>query len=555
MSTVQRLLIVLLLIVCSSQAASAADGTATLGEDPRPYAVILSSNTRKGIGDDWVSDQFGFAYMQNVQKGSPQTDYCYTNPRAGSSATLKAIDGTASPENPEVIERDVGASGPNSVVFEGRTGDCYYLVMGTYSGGTGGFGGETSHWYSEFDTNESPTSPHFVVTIEERYCEADDRFPIDSAPTKIVVELQHAGGIEGAIYFRLYQMSLPDADLGNDGAILFPDSDDDGTFSCMHSVYKDNQSEVYAVGMVKGKVSVIAIETDENGNPLSQPPIPATAVKDGLLSGTSGAGASMQMTSPSVRTETVSAIVPINVNIVLTLDDGPVPRVLEEEKSRTAIALDLLAERDIKAAFFVQTHVKVPVRGGTEAGGVLIGRQGVDGHTSAIHTGSDTDHVPHQTRVQQPAYDANDDGVIDANDGQNALESDLIRAKLRIVKLTGVAAKYVRSPGGGRNEDTRAAYARQGLKFIHWDIDSTDSKRRVTVREVRDALKREVAKQIKDNKKVDLVILFHDVKVPTCVNLGAYIDAIKLGAQDANAQVVFPDTRAKLEAILDRWTE
>lgn len=259
MRTVQRLLLVLLLIICSSQAASAADGMATLGEDPRPYAVILSSNVQK-IPDvsNWVSGQFGFAYMQDVQKGSSQTDYCYTQPRAGSSATLKALDGVASPENAEPIVRTVGYPSANAVKYEGRTGDCYYLVMGTYAGGTGGSGGETSHWYSEFDTNQNPASPHFVLTINGRYSSIDDRIELGYGSFPITVELQNSGHNPGEIYFRLFQTPLDAVEFS--GAVSFVDGD--GATSGVHAVNNTSQEMVFAVGSASGMVSLIAMQTD-----------------------------------------------------------------------------------------------------------------------------------------------------------------------------------------------------------------------------------------------------------------------------------------------------
>jgi hypothetical protein len=265
------ILLVVAMTACGSQMALAADGTATLGTDPRPYAVVLSSNVYKipGTDWDWVGSNFGFAYIQNVQKNSVQTDYCATIPSAGDTRVLKAIDGVASPEVPEAIIRTLGDPFDHVVKYEGRTQDCYYLVIGTYSssGGAGGPGG-TSRWYSEFDTNNSRSSPHFVVTINDRYIEGDDVFEISS----ISVEMQNAENVSGQVHFILQQESL----LNTQGEVIYNDSN--ASVSNVHSVDNDNQECVNATAVTAGLVSIKAVETDVDGVPLVTPNVkPGTA--------------------------------------------------------------------------------------------------------------------------------------------------------------------------------------------------------------------------------------------------------------------------------------
>jgi hypothetical protein len=182
-----------------------ADGQATLSIDQRGRPA---------------PDNFGFAFMENVQRSSPGgatfTDACQTLPKPGDNATLVAMDGVASSENPEPILRIVGkdANGnnaPDTVTFTGRTGDCYYMVSGNYvsNGGTtaqSGPGQSTGGpgWTADFDTNSDTT--HFVVYINDRYRSDDDCFFVDRVST-VYVEVANPKSTS-TIGFRLSQQTL-----------------------------------------------------------------------------------------------------------------------------------------------------------------------------------------------------------------------------------------------------------------------------------------------------------------------------------------------------------
>lgn len=154
--------------------------------------------------------------------------------------------------------------------------------------------------------------------------------------------------------------------------------------------------------------------------------------------------------------------------VVLTFDDGPhIAKITEG--NRTDKVLNTLkknsVQQETKAAFFVQTHV--PFRGGSAFGQQLMKRENDEGHIVEVHTGSTEDHTAHTDRVKLPPYDVTNDGV---PDGETALDSDLIRAKARILATTGHAAKYVRAPYGRTNAAVKKAYAREGLRHILWEI-------------------------------------------------------------------------------------
>jgi Family of unknown function (DUF6345) len=263
------ILLVVAMTACGSQMALAADGTATLGTDLRPYAVVLSSNVYKIPNtSDWVNPNFGFAYMQNVQRGSSQTDYCTTIPSAGDTRDLIAIDGVASPEVPEAIIRTLGTPTANVVKYEGRTQDCYYLVIGIYSsaGGTGGPGG-MNRWYSEFDTNnDAYEHPHFVVTVNDRYCKDDDRVGIGTTSVAHF-ELQNSQNTPTA-YFKLSQKPLSSSVAG---AVTFLDG------GAVHSITHDSQVDVEFIGDIAGIASIIATATNEDGTETPGSPKTGTA--------------------------------------------------------------------------------------------------------------------------------------------------------------------------------------------------------------------------------------------------------------------------------------
>lgn len=262
-----RMMVVLAAVAFANQSAFAGDGQAQLGQDPR-----LPANGQT------ISDNFGFAFMQNVQKGSPQTDTCATVDKQGNH-TLTAIDGVASPENPEPILCTLNG---DTATFSGRTGDGYYMVTGAYGGGGGGGGaggGIAPTWQSDFDTNPDEIyTPHFVVYINERYRSDDDEFTMNDS-SRVTVELHNAVSVMGSVHFKLSQIPLE-----GEGAVTFVDASDTPIDpDQVHVVFRGEPFVIYAKGLHVGVVSIIAHQTDFNGNP---PPVSGVPdVKTGTASG------------------------------------------------------------------------------------------------------------------------------------------------------------------------------------------------------------------------------------------------------------------------------
>jgi len=184
----------------------------------------------------------------------------------------------------------------------------------------------------------------------------------------------------------------------------------------------------------------------------------------------------------------------IPVQIVLTFDDGPDGvNSLGSGLNTTENIIDDLDYNDIqngiKAAFFVQTHD--PEYGGSSIGEELIEIEDEEGHIIGVHTGGEGEHYinqDHTDRVEQndpeDIYDANGDGDINMEDGQNALECDLVAAILRIKDITGQVPEFVRPPYWEHNQEVLDAYKSyavkhalgndEGLKMIYRDVLSRD---------------------------------------------------------------------------------
>jgi len=223
-----------------------------------------------------------------------------------------------------------------------------------------------------------------------------------------------------------------------------------------------------------------------------------------------------------------------SIGIILTFDDGPHAATTN---NYTQMVMDTLAvnsvENGIKAAFFVQTHV--PYRGGSSVGQQKITAMENEGHQVEIHTGSTEDHVYHTVRVTAAPYDVDGDGN---PDGQNGLESDLIRAKKRINTLTGGTPAFVRPPGGAYNQAVLSTYQRVNLTIKMWDVDSTDSSPGATVESIKNALRSQITSKI-SAAGTKLIILFHDIKSITANNLDEFLQEIADSVEDAGYVVGF----------------
>ncbi len=144
------------------------------------------------------------------------------------------------------------------VTFEGRTSQCYYIVTGTY-GGSGG-SGPPPQWNSEFDTNFS--TPHFVVTINDRDSSNDDQF-CQGYPSLIRVELvDYLNQTGGYGWFTLSQKPTYQ---GGTGSVIFVDAngnpiqlDTNGNTAPFMVTTSSPNVDVYAEGADLGDVEITA---------------------------------------------------------------------------------------------------------------------------------------------------------------------------------------------------------------------------------------------------------------------------------------------------------
>ena len=243
------------------------------------------------------------------------------------------------------------------------------------------------------------------------------------------------------------------------------------------------------------------------------------------------------------------------IEVVLSFDDGPHVETLDSGRNHTQKVFETLRnnllQKNIKAVFFVQTHA--PGRGETQIGQDIIGTLGREGHVLGIHSGSSADHASHRIRSSALPYDANQNGLLDIGDGLNGLESDLIRARERIRKLTGSVPLYVRPTYGEKSRRATAVYRRQRLKMIMWDIDSGDNTGSPSVDEVNRNIQEGIRRCVAAGKK-QLVVLFHDINYQTAANLEEYIATICVSARRLKKTVVFPSSAESVVQILNAKT-
>lgn len=136
------------------------------------------------------------------------------------------------------------------------------------------------------------------------------------------------------------------------------------------------------------------------------------------------------------------------------------------------------------------------------------------------------------------AYDANGDGIVDEEDGVNALESDLIRAKIRIEALTGRTPTLVRPPFGAFNSSVLNTYAAQSLTMRLWEVDSGDSHafhtpttpRQDSIDYIHNELRNGSGGIVNavNSGNPPYVVLFHDIKGYTSEELEGHLQEMEL---------------------------
>jgi hypothetical protein len=179
----------------------------------------------------------------------------------------------ASPENTEAI---IYILSGDTVIFFGRTSECYYMVTGTPGRGTGGGGVSPGKWNADFDTNSDEyDTAHFVVYINERYRSDDDTFVV-GGESAVWIELTNDLNGPSQRYFKLSQESLSD-----DGAVTFSNPDE------VYEITPHTPVCVFASGSMEGVVSIKAFETDADGDPPTGAPVleatAAATVKGGTV--------------------------------------------------------------------------------------------------------------------------------------------------------------------------------------------------------------------------------------------------------------------------------
>jgi GH24 family phage-related lysozyme (muramidase) len=207
------------------------------------------------------------------------------------------------------------------------------------------------------------------------------------------------------------------------------------------------------------------------------------------------------------------------IEIALTFDDGPdgSPRGPAKQFNTTECILNVLRDRGIKAAFFVQTEV--PGRMATADGKAIVAREYADGHVVGIQSGSAVDKLGHPE--------------------DTLLEADLKQAKMDLLGIApGMVPKFVRGPFGRTTKKVEAVYAKQpepDLQYVFWDIDGQEEFRRKNFYDA--AICDSLASQVrgfadrvrKKPANLSLVARFWDSSFLTAAWLPRFLDAMVAG--------------------------
>ena len=181
--------------------------------------------------------------------------------------------------------------------------------------------------------------------------------------------------------------------------------------------------------------------------------------------------------------------------VYLTFDDGP--------GKFTAKILDILAQNNIKATFFVTGQFSGYYD--------LITREYNEGHTVGIHTFS------HKWDI----YDSVDTYLADFN-----------KIEKIVYEKTGSHPQYFRFPGGTSNTVSRKhsegimttlskLMVEKGYTYFDWNVDSCDTCKDHSVNNIINTVK----KSVKDNG--NYIILMHDIKENTLEALPTVIDYLQ----------------------------
>ena len=163
--------------------------------------------------------------------------------------------------------------------------------------------------------------------------------------------------------------------------------------------------------------------------------------------------------------------------VALTFDDGPHPR-------NTPAILDLLAEYDAKATFFV-------IGKNMELYGAAAKRAAEEGHELGNHT------------YCHPSLS----GMT-----RRALENEILENEEIIRRITGKRSTLFRPPEGYCTRDIRVAAAEIGFSVVLWDVDTRDWAGLAS---------EEIVDTVMKNTVPGSIILFHDYSGSNCHTVAA----------------------------------
>jgi len=145
-----------------------------------------------------------------------------------------------------------------------------------------------------------------------------------------------------------------------------------------------------------------------------------------------------------------------NNEVMITFDDGPHPL-------HTALVLDLLAQRGVKALFFMIGERALANPG-------LVKRVADEGHTIGIHT------MNHNSRFTFAS--------------SAEVKKDLTKCKEVLENLSGREVYFFRPPYGVTNPNIAKAIKEMGLVCVGWSIRSLDTVIKSDIKVVKRVAKR-----------------------------------------------------------------
>lgn len=189
--------------------------------------------------------------------------------------------------------------------------------------------------------------------------------------------------------------------------------------------------------------------------------------------------------------------------VYLTFDDGP--------SENTAAILDILAEYDVKATFFVTGRED-------EEAQDLYRRIAEEGHTLGMHSYANKYRVIYQS--------------------EDAFETDFRKLKEYLFEVTGTECRYYRFPGGSSNQISNVPMSdliqflnKEGIVYYDWNVSAGDA---ASVAYTADEMVENVTEDVVKYKTS--VVLLHDAddKSTTVEALGPLIEALR----EMNAEIL-----------------